>query len=321
MRVWLGRPYPLGATWDGGGVNFALFSDHATGVELCLFSSSEPGAAETRIPLTECNDRVWHAYLPDVRPGQLYGYRVHGPYDPANGHRFNPNKLLLDPYAKLVARQITWDDSLFGYPVGIDDLRFDERDSAAVAPLAQVVDTAFTWAEDRPPQTPWHQTVVYECHLTGPTRNMPAAPDEHRGTYTGLASEAAVRHLKSLGVTAVELLPVQHRADDRHLQEKGLSNYWGYNTLAFFAPDTRFAVRPEDAVSEFKGMVRRLHAAGIEVILDVVYNHTAEGNQLGPTLSWKGIDNKSYYHLSPESARYYMDFTGCGYTSNTSHPR
>jgi isoamylase len=321
MRVWLGRPYPLGATWDGGGVNFALFSEHATGVELCLFSSSEPGATETRIPLTECNDRVWHAYLPDVRPGQQYGYRVHGPYDPANGHRFNPHKLLLDPYAKLVARPIRWDDSLFGYPVGTDDLRFDDRDSAAYAPLAQVVDTAFTWADDRPPQTPWHKTVVYECHVKGFTRNMPGVPAEHRGTYTGLASEPAVAHLKSLGITAVELLPVHHRADDRHLQEKGLSNYWGYNTLAFLAPDTRFAVRPADAVSEFKGMVRRLHAAGIEVILDVVYNHTAEGNQLGPTLSWKGIDNKSYYHLSHESARYYMDFTGCGNTPNTAHPR
>jgi glycogen operon protein len=321
MRVWLGRPYPLGATWDGGGVNFALFSENATRVELCLFNGPEPGARERRVGLTECTDRVWHAYLPDVLPGQLYGFRVSGPYEPESGHRFNPNKLLLDPYAKLVGRQIRWDDSLFGYPIGADDLKLCEKDSAAFAPLGTVVDTSFTWGDDGPPQTPWHRTVVYECHVKGFTKKMPGVPDDLRGTYAGLASDAAVSHLLDLGVTAVELLPVHHRADDRHLQERGLSNYWGYNTLAFFAPDTRFALRPEQAVTEFKTMVRRLHAAGIEVILDVVYNHTAEGNQLGPTLSWKGADNKSYYHLSPENPRYYMDFTGCGNTPNTRHPR
>ena len=321
MRKWLGRPYPLGATWDGAGVNFALFSEHATGVDLCLFDGPEPGARETRVPVTECVDHVWHVYLPDVTAGQLYGYRVHGPYEPEGGHRFNPHKLLLDPYAKLVARQIEWDDALFGYPIGTDDLQFDPRDSARFAPLAAVIDPAFTWGDDRRPQTPWHKTVVYECHVKGFTRRMPGVPEHLRGTYLGLASDAAVEHLLSLGVTAVELLPVHHRADDRHLVEKGLSNYWGYNTLAFFAPDTRFAADPRQAVGEFKAMVRRLHAAGIEVILDVVYNHTAEGNQLGPTLSMKGIDNKSYYHLSPESNRYYMDFTGCGNTPRTAHPR
>jgi glycogen operon protein len=321
MRKWLGSPYPLGATWDGAGANFALFSEHASGVDLCLFDTAESGATETRVPLTECNAHVWHAYLPDVVPGQLYGYRVSGPYDPANGHRFNPHKLLLDPYAKLVARQIHWDDTLYGYPVGGDDRHPDDRDSARFAPLAAVIDPAFTWGDDRPPQTPWHQTVVYECHVKGFTKNMPGVPERLRGTYAGLGTDAAIEHLLSLGVTAVELLPVHHRADDRHLQEKGLSNYWGYNTLAFFAPDTRFAVTPLRAVDEFKGMVRRLHAAGIEVLLDVVYNHTAEGNHLGPTLSFKGVDNKSYYHLSPESARYYMDFTGCGNTPNTRHPR
>lgn len=321
MRKWPGNPFPLGATWDGGGTNFALFSEHATGVELCLFDSSEPGATETRMPLAECNAHVWHAYLPDVSPGQLYGYRVSGPHAPEDGHRFNPRKLLLDPYAKLVARQIHWDNALYGYPVSRDDREFDDRDSAAFAPLAAVVDSAFTWGDDRFPCTPWHRTVVYECHVKGFTKKMPGVPERLRGTYGGLASDAAIEHLLSLSVTAVEFLPVHHRADDRHLQQKGLSNYWGYNTLAFFAPDTRFAVRPDDAVREFKAMVRRLHTAGIEVILDVVYNHTAEGNHFGPTLSFKGIDNASYYHLSPESARYYMDFTGCGNTPNTRHPR
>ena len=321
MRTWLGRPYPLGATWDGGGVNFALFSEHATAVELCLFDHPEPGARERRVRLTEQTDRVWHAYLPDVLPGQLYGYRVDGPYEPENGHRFNPNKLILDPYAKLVGRPLRWDDALFGYPIGSDDLGFSDTDSGPHAPLAAVVDTAFTWGDDRPPQTPWHHTVVYECHVKGFTKKMPGVPDALRGTYPGLATDAAINHLRALGVTAVELLPVHHRVDDRHLLERGLSNYWGYNTLAFFAPDTRFAVRADQAVTEFKLMVRRLHAAGIEVILDVVYNHTAEGNQMGPTLSLRGADNKSYYHLTPENPRYYMDFTGCGNTPNTRHPR
>ncbi|MCX7701705.1 MAG: glycogen debranching protein GlgX, partial [Gemmataceae bacterium] len=275
-----------------------------------------------RIPLTEQTDLVWHCYLPDVVPGQLYGYRVYGPYDPAKGHRFNPNKVLLDPYARLIGRELRWDDSLFGYEVGKDDLSFDSRDNAAFAPLAAVVDDAFTWGDDRPPQTPWHKTLIYELHVKGFTKKMPGVPEKLRGTYAGLASDAAIRHLKELGVTAVELLPVHHRLNDRHLVERGLSNYWGYNTLSYFAVDTRFANGDSrQAVQQFKMMVRALHAAGIEVILDVVYNHTAEGNHLGPTLSWRGIDNASYYHLVADKPRYYMDFTGCGNTLNMRHPR
>ncbi|HJZ58171.1 MAG TPA: glycogen debranching protein GlgX [Gemmataceae bacterium] len=326
MRVWPGRPYPLGATWDGAGVNFALFSEHATKVELCLFDGPTVANERSRVELTERTDQVFHAYLPDILPGQLYGYRVHGPHDPANGHRFNPNKVLLDPYAKVVGRESKWDHALFGYTIGHPDgdLSFDERNSAAFAPLAAVVDPAFTWADDRPPHTPWHETLIYELHVKGFTRKLPRVPERFRGTYAGVGCEAAVQHLKSLNVTAVELLPVHHRLDDHYLMEKGLTNYWGYNTLTFFAPDPRFATTPHDpvrAVWEFKSMVRALHAAGIEVILDVVYNHTAEGNQNGPTLSMRGVDNLSYYHLSPEDKRYYMDFTGCGNTPSLRHPR
>lgn len=322
MRVWPGKPYPLGATWDGAGVNFALFSENAERVELCLFDSPEATRESQRIPLTEQTDLVWHCYLPDVIPGQLYGYRVYGPYDPNRGHRFNPNKVLLDPYARLIGRDLRWDDSLFGYRVGQDDLSFDERDSAGFAPLAAVVDDAFTWGDDRPPQIPWHKTLIYEVHVKGFTKRMPGVPEKLRGTYAGLASDAAIRHLKELGVTAVELLPVHHHLDDRHLVERGLTNYWGYNTLSYFAVDTRYANGDaRQAVQQFKMMVRALHAAGIEVILDVVYNHTAEGNHLGPTLSWRGIDNASYYHLVADQPRYYMDFTGCGNTLNTRHPR
>ena len=323
MRVRPGRPYPLGATWDGIGVNFALCSEHATKVELCLFDFMNAKAEAHRIELPERTDQVWHGYLPDVMPGQLYGYRVHGPYEPGNGHRFNQNKVLLDPYAKLVARQPRWDDAVFGYTIGHEqaDLSFDTRDSAPFAPLASVVDTSFTWAGDQLLRTPWHKTFIYECHVKSFTQRMPGIPDRIRGTYLAMASEPAVRHLRELSVTAVELMPVHHRADDRHLQEKGLTNYWGYNTLAFFAPDTRFATSPHKAVDEFKIMVRALHAAGIEVILDVVYNHTCEGNQMGPTVSWRGIDNAEYYHLSPQDRRYYMDFTGCGNTPKMSSPR
>jgi glycogen operon protein len=265
---------------------------------------------------------VWHCYLPDCEPGQLYGYRVHGPYEPAKGHRFNHNKVMLDPYTKAIGRPIKWDDSLFGYQVGKDDLTFDERDSAAFAPLASVIDTAFTWGDDRPPRTPWHKTLIYEAHVKGFTMLHPGVPEDKRGTYAGLASEAAIEHMLSLGVTAVELLPVHHHADDRHLLEKGLVNYWGYNTLNFFAPDLRWASKhsPRKSVQEFKMMVRSLHAAGIEVILDVVYNHTAEGNQMGPSLTFRGIDNASYYRLAPDP-RYYMDFTGCGNGLNMRHPR
>jgi isoamylase len=322
MRVWPGRPYPLGATWDGAGTNFALFSEHATRVELCLFDSAEDRAEAARVTLPEKTEQVWHGYLPDVEPDQLYGYRVHGPFDPTRGHRFNPHKLLLDPYARAIGRDLRWDDALFGYAIGSDDLSFDARDSAPFAPLASVLDTAFTWGDDRPPRTPWHKTVIYEAHVRGLTMRHPGVPEKLRGTYAGLATEPVVRHLLDLGVTTVELLPVHHHLDDRHLVERGLKNYWGYHTLSFFAPDFRYATRqnPRDAVNQFKRMVRTLHAAGIEVILDVVYNHAAEGNQMGPTLSWRGIDNASYYRLAPDP-RYYMDFTGCGNTFNTRHPR
>jgi glycogen operon protein len=325
MRVWPGRPYPLGATWDGAGVNFALFSEHATKVELCLFASHEDQKEAERIEVRFRDDLIWHCYLPDALPGQPYGYRVHGPYEPAQGHRFNGNKIVLDPYARAIGRDLKWDDSLFGYKVAdpAADLSFDERDNAAVCPLAAVLDNAFTWGDDRPPRTPWHETLIYELHVKGFTQRMPGVPEEQRGTYAGLGSDAAIEHLKSLNVTAVELLPVHHHVDDRHLLERGQCNYWGYNTLGFFAPDLRYASRqsPRKAVQEFKKMVRTLHAAGIEIILDVVYNHTAEGNHLGPTLSMKGVDNAAYYRLSPEDPRYCMDFTGCGNCLNMTHPR
>ncbi len=325
MRVWPGRPYPLGATWDGAGVNFALFSEGATKVELCLFESPEDTHESHRIVLPEHTDQVWHAYLPDAQPGQLYGYRVHGPYEPAKGLRFNANKLLLDPYAKAIGRDLRWGDELFGYKVGDPraDLSFDDRDSAPLAPLASVIDTAFTWGDDRPPRTPWHKTLIYEMHVKGFTMRHPGVAEKLRGTYAGAASDAAIQHLVGLGVTAVELMPVHHHLDDRHLVEKGLTNYWGYNTLAYFAPELRYASSqsPRKSVQEFKMMVRALHAAGIEVILDVVYNHTGEGNQMGPTVSMRGVDNASYYRLSPKDRRYYMDFTGCGNTLNMQHPR
>jgi isoamylase len=325
VRVWPGRPYPLGATWDGLGVNFALFSENATAVELCLFDSAGDEHESARVRMPERTDLVWHAYLPDVQPGQLYGYRVHGPYDPLAGHRFNPAKVLADPYAKAIARAVRWGDAMYGYRIGdpAEDLSCDDRDSAPFAPLAAVVDPAFTWGDDTPPRTPWHETVIYELHVKGFTRLHPDVPEELRGTFAGLATEAPIDYLKSLGVTAVELLPVHHHSYDRHLVQKGLSNYWGYNTLAFFAPGIRYAASPTPlgSVQEFKMMVRALHAAGIEVILDVVYNHTAEGSHLGPTLSLRGIDNVSYYRLVPDQPRYYIDFTGCGNTLNMLSPR
>jgi isoamylase len=323
LRVWPGRPYPLGASWDGRGVNFALYSENATKVELCLFDSTDATKESKRIALREQTDMVWHAYLPDIAPGQLYGYRVHGPYDPRAGHRFNANKLLLDPYALAIGRRLTWDDSLFGYRIGDAeaDLSLDERDSAAAAPLGQVADPSFQWSDDRPPRIPWHKTVIYEAHVKGFTQLNPLVPEELRGSYAGLASPAAIEHLKRLGITAIELLPIHHHVDDRHLVDRGLANYWGYNTLAFFAPDTRYhaAGYPLDTVNEFKTMVRKLHAADIEVILDVVYNHTGEGNHLGPTLSLRGIDNAAYYRLG-DDPRYYSDFTGCGNTFNMRNP-
>ncbi len=325
MRVWPGQPYPLGATWTGLGVNFALFSAHATRVDLCLFDSPYAPTPSIVVTLPEHTDMVWHGYLPDARPGQLYGYRVYGPYDPGAGHRFNPNKVVLDPYAKSIGRQVRWDDSVFGYTIGDprSDLSFDARDNGAFASLAAVIDPAFTWGDDRPPRTPWHKTVIYEMHVKGFTKLHPKVPEPLRGTYEALTTEAAIEHLQRLGVTAVELMPVHHHAYDRHLVERGLSNYWGYNTQAFLAPDIRYSASglPDESVREFKRMVKALHSAGLEIILDVVYNHTAEGNQLGPTLSLRGIDNRSYYRLVPDDQRYYLDFTGCGNTLNMRSPQ
>jgi isoamylase len=324
LRVWPGSPYPLGATWDGVGVNFAIFSEYATRVELCLFDSADAEVESLTIPLPEQTDMVWHGYLPDIHPGQLYGYRVHGPYAPDSGQRFNPNKLVMDPYTKVVGRATRWHDALFGFRLGShDDSKPDERDSAPYAPLAAVVDDAFTWGDDRPLRTPWHETLIYELHVKGFTNLHPHVPETLRGTYLGLASESAIRQLTTLGVTAVELMPVHHHADEWHLVRRGLRNYWGYNTLSYFAPDVRFAMSasPLETVREFKLMVRALHAAGLEVILDVVYNHTAEGNHLGPTLSLRGIDNSSYYRLQPDNPRFYQDFTGTGNTLNMRSPR
>jgi len=325
QRIWPGRPYPLGATWDGSGVNFALYSENATKVELCLFDSADDTKESARLVLPESTDMVWHGYLPDVLPGQIYGYRVYGPYEPAAGHRFNPNKVLLDPYAKALARETRWCDEMWGYKVGDEaaDLSFDDRDNAASAPLAAVLDEAFTWGDDRPPQTPWTKTIIYEMHVKGFSKLNQDVPEKQRGSYAGVGSESSIRYLKELGVTAVELLPVHEHVDDRYLMERGLVNYWGYNTLGFFCPEAAYAGVPgaAEGVREFKTMVRNLHASGIEVILDVVYNHTAEGNQLGPTLSFRGIDNASYYRMSPEDPRYYMDFTGCGNTFHMRNPR
>ena len=323
MKVWPGKPYPLGATWDGMGVNFSLFSEHAEKVELCLFDAADASRESARIALPERTDLVWHGFLPDVTPGQLYGYRVSGPYDPASGHRFNPAKVVLDPYAKRIGRTLRWHDAVYGYRVdhAEADLAADRRDSAAFAPLAAVLDPAFTWGADRPPRIPWHDTVIYEVHVKGFTARHPDVPAHLRGTYLGLASDGAIHHFRELGVTAIELMPVHQSASERRLVDAGLANYWGYNTLAYLAPDVRFATSPDRAVAEFKTMVRRLHDAGLEVILDVVYNHTAEGGRAGPTLSLRGIDNRSYYRLQPDDASEYQDFTGCGNTLNALHPR
>ncbi len=319
-RIQAGRPFPRGATWDGLGVNFALFSAHATKVELCLFD--ETGTTELeRIELPEYSNEVFHGYLPDARPGLIYGYRVHGPYEPDNGHRFNPNKLLLDPYAKQHVGELTWDHALFGYTIGHadGDLSFDERDSAAFVPKSQIVDPAFTWGSERRPSVPWERTIFYETHVKGFTQRHPSVPDRDRGKFSGLAHHDVVEYIKSLGVTSVELLPIHAFVDDSYLVEKGLRNYWGYNTLGFFAPDPRYLATP--FVNEFKELVSTFHHNGLEVILDVVYNHTAEGNENGPTLCFKGIDNASYYRLLPDNKRYYINDTGTGNTVNTSHPR
>jgi isoamylase len=318
-----GSPFPRGATWDGRGVNFSLFSESSEAVELCLFDKA--GANERRIRIRERTSGAWHIYLPDIAPDQLYGYRVYGPYEPEKGLRFNPNKLLLDPYAKAIGRQLQWADELFGYKVGDPegDLAFDERDSAPFAPLAAVIDPAFDWGGEKRPSYQSHETVIYEAHVRGMTMLHPDVPEKLKGTYAGIASEPVIKHLQQLGITAIELMPVHYFLDDRHLIDQGLRNYWGYNTLGFFALEPTYASnrdRPCEAIREFKQMVKDLHNAGIEVILDVVYNHTAEGNQLGPTLSFRGIDNLAYYRTVPDDARHYMDFTGCGNTLNMVHP-
>jgi isoamylase len=319
MRPWPGHAYPLGATYDGSGTNFAIFSEVAEHVELCLFTSR---GKEQRIPLTEVDGFVWHGYLPNVEPGQRYGYRVHGPYDPAKGLRCNPNKLLIDPYAKALDGPVEWDEAVFGYPFGDPEGRND-ADSARFIPKSVVVNPFFDWGTDRSPRIPYHETVIYEAHVKGLTVAHPEIPEQLRGTYTGLAHPVMIDHLKNLGVTAVELMPVHEFLNDHHLQEKGLSNYWGYNTIAFLAPHHAYAMpglRPGNQVQEFKAMVRDLHDAGIEVILDVVYNHTAEGNHMGPTLSLRGIDNAAYYRLVEDDPRYYMDYTGTGNSLNVRNP-
>jgi isoamylase len=323
MRVWPGAPAPLGATWDGSGVNFAIFSRHATGVDLCLFDDG--GAESQRIRLPERSGAIYHGYVPDLRPGTLYGYRVHGPYDPPRGHRFNPEKLLLDPYARAISGAIDLDDSCFGYRIGDQaaDLSFDGRDSAAVMPRCVVTSNSFPWDGDRRPNTPWTQTVIYECHVKGMTALHQGIPDHLRGTYLGLVADPILDHLQSLGVTAVELLPVHHGLAERHLRERGLTNYWGYNSVGFFAPDARFASSGSGGsqVEDFKAMVKVFHRANIEVILDVVYNHTGEGNELGPTVCFRGIDNASYYRLQRGAPRYYDSTTGCGNDLNVTDPR
>ena len=324
MRVWPGQPYPLGATWDGEGVNFALFSEDATAVELCLFGNPDDEQESHRLRLPELTDHVWHVYLPDVRPGQFYGYRVHGPYKPEEGRRFNPNNLLIDPYAKAITGDIKWSDALFAYKVGgsRQDLEMSTQNSAGGVPKCVVVDSAFTWGSDRRPRIPWNRTVIYECHVKGMTMRHPDVPEHLRGTYLGLCSDAMIDYLLALGITAIELLPIHQSVLDRHLAKKGLTNYWGYNSIGFFAPDVRYATQGlGHQVDQFKSMVKTLHSAGIEVILDVVYNHTGEGNHLGPTVSLRGIDNRAYYRLDPKNPRQYVDFTGTGNSLNMQHPR
>ena len=330
MEVWPGTAYPLGATFDGSGTNVALFSEVADRVELCLFDDDPEGGGlvETRVELTEVDAHVWHCYLPSVQPGQRYGYRVHGPWAPEHGQRCNPSKLLLDPYAKATWREIDWDPSLFAYTFGEEDSRNDD-DSAPHMTLGVVVNPFFDWEGDRAPRTPYTDTVVYEAHVKGLTMLHPDVPEELRGTYAGLAHPAVVEHLRKLGVTAIELMPVHQFVQDNTLLDKGLRNYWGYNTLGFFAPHAEYSASARELddpaarglqVQEFKSMVKAMHLAGIEVILDVVYNHTAEGNHLGPTLSFKGIDNAAYYRLVEDDERYYMDYTGTGNTLNVRHP-
>jgi isoamylase len=322
MRLWPGTPYPLGATWDGAGTNFALFSEVADGVELCLFGSDGDGPdIEKRVELTEMDGFVWHGYLPDTGPGQRYGYRIHGPYEPARGHRCNPAKLLLDPYGKAVDGQVRWHESLFGYRF-TEPAQASTADSAPYMPTNVVINPFFDWGDDRPPRTPYHGTVIYEAHVRGLTLRHPDVPPDQRGTYAGLAHPAVIDHMVMLGVTAVELMPVHQFVPEHELSDRGLTNYWGYNTIAFLAPHNGYASAstPGGQVGEFKAMVKALHEAGIEVILDVVYNHTAEGDHRGPTLSFRGIDNVAYYRLADEDKRYYLDYTGCGNSFNVRSP-
>jgi glycogen operon protein len=319
-----GVPSPLGATWDGKGTNFSVFSEHATKVEVCFFDESGKNEVD-RQELPEYTNQMWHGYIPNLRPGTRYGLRVYGPYEPENGHRFNPNKLLLDPYACAHIGEIQWNPALFGYQMESgDDTTFDERDSAPFMPKCVVVDPDFDWhGQNRLGKfrVPFDDTIVYEMHVKGFTKRHPSVPQELRGTYAGLAHPEVLEYIKSLGVTSVELLPIHTFVNDSNLLEKGLTNYWGYNTIGFFAPDPRYAANCNDALKEFKQAVAAIHEAGLGVILDVVYNHTAEGNELGPTLSFKGIDNSSYYRLLPDNKRYYINDTGTGNTVNLSHPR
>jgi glycogen operon protein len=317
-----GLPFPLGAAWDGSGVNFALFSANATKVELCLFDQNGQRELD-RIELPEYTDEVWHVYVPGLEPGAVYGYRVHGPYEPEAGHRFNPNKLLLDPYAKAHVGDLRWDPAIFGYTIGADgdDLTFDERDSAAFVPKCVVVDQNFSWTHPKSSRVPWDRTIAYELHVRGYTKRHPAVPQRLRGTFEGLGQKEVIDYIRHLGVTTVELMPIHSFVNDSYLLDKGLTNYWGYNTIGFFAADPRFFARKAGAIAEFKEMIDRYHDANLEVVLDVVYNHTAEGNERGPTLSFRGIDNASYYRLLPDQQRYYINDTGTGNTLNLSHPR
>jgi glycogen operon protein len=317
-----GLPFPLGAAWNGSGVNFALFSANATKVELCLFDEGGQRELE-RIELPEYTDEIWHGYLPGLEPGAVYGYRVHGPYEPEAGHRFNPNKLLLDPYAKAHVGTLKWDPAVFGYTIGADgeDMTFDERDSAQFVPKCVVVDQNFSWTHPKSARVPWDRTIIYELHVRGYTKLHPDVPQRLRGTFEGLGQKEVIDYVKRLGVTSIELMPIHSFVNDSHLLDKGLTNYWGYNTIGFFAADPRFFARKAGAIAEFKEMIDRYHDAGLEVILDVVYNHTAEGNERGPTLSFRGIDNASYYRLLPGQLRYYINDTGTGNTLNLSHPR
>ena len=326
LRAWVGAPYPLGSHWDGAGVNFALLSEHATAVEVCLFAHPDDPYETERIPLPERTGHVWHGYIPELGPGQVYGYRVYGPYRPEVGLRFNPAKLLIDPYARAIHGQLDYSGPIYGYDSAAgsrgDDHQRSPRDDAPSVPRCVVIDPAFDWEDDAPPRVPWGETIIYETHVKGFTRLFPEVLQELRGTYLGLAQPAAIEYLRDLGVTAVELLPVHHWLDEVSVVSRGLTNYWGYNSIGFFAPDARFAVGGSlgQQVTEFKQMVKTLHAAGIEVILDVVYNHTAEGNHLGPTLSFRGIDNPVYYRLIQDDPRLYVDVTGTGNTLNVRNP-